>query len=51
MFKFYNFVENKEMDLPICKDYVEISSKGDMLSFMISKGIVISNIVLRLIVI
>jgi hypothetical protein len=44
-------MDDKSYELPICKNWQEITNKASSMKLMISKGIVISNVLIRLFVI
>ena len=50
-FKFYNVIEEKEMELPICKSWKRNTDTLGTMRLMIAKSIVISNLILTKLII
>ena len=50
-FKFFNYILNEESDMTICKNYVRIIDYGFEMKMLTSKSIVITNVIIRLLII
>ena len=50
-FEFYNIILKKDMQLPICENWISNTNKANLMKLMTSKSIVLTNVLLKQIIV